>query len=130
MMDPDKPKRGRPPKTTQGIDKLEKNDKKTDRKPNGFFDTGNPGGPGRPKTIPELKAAFLAATPEQVEYLQKLKDDPKARVADRIRAAEIIIDHGIGRAPQEVTVTPNSKLTVILDSALAKELTREDETNR
>ena len=40
----------------------------------------------------KASAAFLAATPEQVEYLQKLKDDPKARVADRIRAAEIIAD--------------------------------------
>ena len=86
------------------------------------FGKGNPGGPGRPKTDPEIKAMFKAATPRAAEFLVKVIADTKARVGDRIKAAEVIIDHGLGKAAQEISITGDSKLVISFDPILKEEL--------
>ena len=86
--------------------------------PTNAFKPGCKPGPGRPKTKPELKAAFLALVPQAVEYLGKVIQDPHTRALDRIHAAEIITDHGIGRAPQEVELSGGANLTIVFDKTL------------
>ena len=71
-----------------------------DRDPiTGRFVKGNTGG-GR-KPLPEdLKDAFQLSGREALETLLAVMRDKKARNADRIRAAEIILDRGYGKPKQ------------------------------
>jgi hypothetical protein len=91
----------------------------------GRFQKGNPGNPeapGRPKTDPEIKALFKGATLAAAKYLISLIGNPKARPADRIKAAEVIIDHGIGKAAQEIQVTGERTFQIVFDPILREEL--------
>jgi hypothetical protein len=84
---------------------------------------------GRPKTDPEIKALFKGATPEAAKYLISLIGNPKARPADRIKAAEVIIDHGIGKAAQEIQVTGERNFNIVFDPILKEELGAAPEAN-
>jgi hypothetical protein len=96
--------------------------KKRGRPPKKPFEVGNPGGPGRPKTDPEIKAMFKAATPEAAEYLIGLIRNAKSRPADRIRACEIIFDRGYGKPAQEVQITGDRTFNIVFDPILKEEL--------
>ena len=95
---------------------LPKNGKKTGRDPKtGRFVAGNSCG-GR-KPIPEdLKEAFQLSGHEALDVLLSVMRDKKARNADRIKAAEIILDRGYGRPRQAVAVEPaeNSNSGVVI----------------
>jgi hypothetical protein len=80
---------------------------------------------GRPRTPAEMKEAFKAATPEAIDYLVKLIRNKKARTSDRIRACEIIIDHGLGKAPQEIQFSGDAPLTIVFDPILRQEFAPE-----
>jgi hypothetical protein len=82
----------------------------------------SPNPSGRPKTPAEMKEAFRAHTPEAIDYLGRLVMDETARPADRIRAAEIIIDHGIGKAAQELQITGERNFSISFDPVLREEL--------
>lgn len=73
--------------------------------------SGNPG--GRVAMDPELKKAVQGWAKESLEFLAKVKDDDKAATRDRIKAAEVLIDRGFGKAIQTVdaNVTESKPLT-------------------
>lgn len=62
--------------------------------------SGNPG--GRPKMPAELKEACKALTPDCINVLASIVNNPKSRDGDRIKAAEVIMDRGYGKAIQSV----------------------------
>ena len=62
--------------------------------------SGNRG--GRPRIPDEVKQALLAATPDAVAELVRLSNSAQ-RDADRISAAEIIIERVLGKAAQPIT---------------------------
>ncbi len=73
----------------------------------GRFLPGNSGG-GR-KPLPEdLRDRFQTAGPEALDMLLAVMRDKKARAADRIRAAEIILDRGWGKPRQAVEIDSSS----------------------
>ena len=94
-----------------------------------LFQKGNPGNPksngkpgGRPRVDPDAKAMFKGATPEAAKYLISLLRSKKARGADKIKAAEVIIDHGLGKAVQEINLNGNMRTVISFDPILKEEL--------
>lgn len=71
----------------------------------------NPG--GRPKIPEDIKQAFKDLTPKAIETLQKILDDDNAKYADKIKAAEIIMDRGYGKPTQALDVDVNKLPQVI-----------------
>jgi len=57
---------------------------------------------GRKKLPEELRTAFRAEGYRALDVLLAVMMDPEARTADRIRAAEIILDRGYGKPAQAV----------------------------
>lgn len=81
----------------------------------GRFLPGNSGG-GR-KALPEdVREKLQGAGPEAVDTLLAVMRDKKARAADRIRAAEIVLNHGFGKPRQaiELESTTNDGCGVVL----------------
>lgn len=69
----------------------------------GRFQKGVSGNRGGRKRLPDdLKDALRAACPEALRVLVSVLEDEKARDADRLRAAEIILDRGYGKPTQAV----------------------------
>ena len=107
---------------------MPKNGKKTGRDPiTGRFVAGNSCG-GR-KPIPEnLREAFQILGHDALEMLRSVMLDKNARNADRIKAAEIILDRGYGRPRQALDFEQNDNrcgiviLPARLDGEEAKEL--------
>ena len=87
---------------------LPKNGKKPGRDPvTGRFTAGNSCG-GR-KPVPEdLKEAFQLSGHEALAVLLSVMRDKRARNADRIKAAEIILDRGYGKPRQAVELDAQS----------------------
>jgi len=75
------------------------------------FQPGNPGG-GRPKMPEELKAAFKALAPKALETLKEIMSG-EGKDSDRIKAAEVILDRGYGKATQPIDATMEGTLQVI-----------------
>lgn len=86
---------------------MPKNGKKTGHDPiTGRFVAGNSCG-GR-KPIPEdLREAFQLLGHDALEMLRSVMLDENARNADRIKAAEIILDRGYGRPWQALDFEPS-----------------------
>lgn len=67
------------------------------------FEPGKSGNPsGRPKVAHELASAFQAHGLEALEVLLAVMRNRKARGQDRIRAAEVILERGFGKALQPI----------------------------
>lgn len=62
--------------------------------------SGNPG--GRPKLDPKIKKALVKATPMAIEALVSILKDATAKHADKVKAAEIILDKVLGKNPLEI----------------------------
>lgn len=73
--------------------------------------SGNAG--GRPKVPEELREAFREACPVALKTLVRVVKDPKAKDADRIRAAEAILDRGYGKPVQAVDVDASAVQQVV-----------------
>lgn len=73
--------------------------------------SGNPS--GRPKIPEDIKQAFKDLTPKAIETLQKILDDDDAKYADKIKAAEIIMDRGYGKPTQAVDLDVNKLPQVV-----------------
>ena len=54
---------------------------------------------------PDLKRSFQEAGVDSLRVLLSILQDEEARAADRIRAAEIILDRGYGRPGQSVELS-------------------------
>ena len=74
----------------------------------GRFLPGNKGG-GRTKMPEELRKDFRKLSPKALKVLKSILLDDEARQADRIKAAEIILDRGYGKPPQAVSVSPGDE---------------------
>lgn len=70
----------------------------------GYFKPNDPRrGPGGRRVMPpELRNALDAATPAAVKLLHDTVNDEAARLSDRIRAAEVILDRAFGKPTQAV----------------------------
>ena len=79
----------------------------------GRFMPGNRSG-GRPKLSEDLKQAFKDASPAALAVLVTILSDESARDADRIRAAEIILDRGYGKPVQAVDLDTNAVPQVVI----------------
>ena len=67
------------------------------------FKPGNPGG-GRRAMPQEVRAALDAAAPEAIAFLARVLNDSQARTVDRIRAAEALLDRGLGKPGQQIEI--------------------------
>ena len=73
--------------------------------------SGNPG--GRPKMPEEIRDMFREISPRACEVLCDIINDHKAKNADRIRAAEVILDRAWGKPRQQVDLDTAGVPTVI-----------------
>ena len=94
------------------------------------FKPGNPGGPGRPKMPEELREAFRALAPEAIETLHQVMKTGE-RDGDRVRAAEVILERGWGKAPaapedREAMKEAARPLSVVSSADLAAVLAKPD----
>ncbi len=79
------------------------------------FQPGQSGNPsGRPKIPEDIRIAFREAVPEALETLKKIVASPTAKDADKIRAAEVILDRSYGKAPQSMEIEAKSMPPVII----------------
>lgn len=79
----------------------------------GRFTSGNKGG-GRPRVPEELRSAFQKFSSDALDVLVEIMSSPGAKDADRIRAAEVILDRGWGKAPQSVDLETGGTLRLEL----------------
>jgi len=84
-----------------------------DPKTGRFVKGGNPHG-GRKKLPEDLKQAFRDVCPQALETLRGILENDEARDADRIRAAEIILDRGYGKAVQAVDLDGSAIPQVVI----------------
>lgn len=72
--------------------------------------SGNPG--GRPKMPEELKEAFKALAPQALKTLADVMNNGE-KDSDRVKASEIILDRGYGKASQPIDATLEGAIQVI-----------------
>ena len=81
------------------------NNKETVKKraPGRPFEKGRSGNPGgRPKKDPAVADALVAGGLKAAQFMVGVLDDPEAKLADRQRAAEYILDRLLGKATQPI----------------------------
>ena len=85
----------------------EKQEVKRDNK--GRFVKGQSGNKqGRQKIPEDIKQAFRSLAPDCCRVLCSIVNDESARHADRIKAAEVILDRGWGKPVQSVDLDASS----------------------
>ena len=85
-----------------------KDSEKKQRDPKtGRFLPGNKAG-GRVAMPEDMKQAFRALAPDCCRVLCQIVNDESARQADRIKAAEVILDRGFGKPVQAVDLDASS----------------------
>lgn len=73
------------------------------RRPDGRFSHGNRANPGgRPKSVARVVALARQHTEEAIRNLAEIMGDPGQKGAARVKAAEVLLDRGWGKAPQTV----------------------------
>jgi len=75
------------------------------------FEPGNKSG-GRPKMPEELKEAFKALAPQALKTLTDVMNNG-SRDGDRVKAAEVILDRGYGKATQPIDASLEGSIQVI-----------------
>lgn len=79
----------------------------------GRFLPGNRSG-GRKELPPEIKEMCRALTPQAIEIAKRIMLDDDQKASDRLRAVEIILDRGYGKAVQAVELPPDSIPQVVI----------------
>lgn len=72
--------------------------------PNSLANLKKGGSPGRKPEPPEIKAMFLAASPEAAELLINTMKDSDVKIDIRVDCANEILNRGIGKAAQSVAI--------------------------
>lgn len=94
----------------------EKQEVKRDNK--GRFVKGQSGNKqGRQKIPEDIKQMFRSLAPDCCKVLCEIVNDPSARQADRIKAAEVILDRGFGKPVQAVDLDASSIPQVVFMGA-------------
>ena len=88
--------------------------KKQGRDEKGRFAKGNKSNGGRPKMPEEIREAFQKACPDALEVLIAIMSNERAKDTDRIRAAEVILDRGYGKAPQSIDLDAGGAIQIEL----------------
>ena len=65
--------------------------------------SGNPG--GRPKVLGDVQELARQRSPEAINTLATIMDDPKAPPAARVAAANSLLDRGYGKPTQPISQT-------------------------
>lgn len=94
----------------------------------GRFTKGNKEGNGRPKQDPAVKDALASGGLKAAQFMVSVLDDPEAKVADKQRAAEYILDRLLGKAAQPIVADVfKSEKPLTLDEcfAIAEEVLHE-----
>ena len=60
----------------------------------------------RPLDIEAIKELAIREAPAAMRTLARIHADPKVPAKDRIRAAEIIVEHAIGKPTQSIAAVP------------------------
>lgn len=74
--------------------------------------SGNPG--GRPKIAAEIKEMALCLCPEAIKFTAELMRNSEADFRDRLRAAENLLDRGLGKPVQAIMTPEGENLRVEL----------------
>ena len=86
------------------------------------FEKGKSGTPrGRPKSPPDVRDMFKAATPAAAKLLIKTIDDEDAPLALRMDAAKTVIDRVYGKATQPIDGNLDATLQIVMSDE-AREL--------
>ena len=102
----------------EALEVLEKGKKKAGRDSKGRFVKGEyKGGPGRASIPEDIKQMFRSLAPDCCKVLCEIVNDPSARQADRIKAAEVILDRGWGKPVQSVDLDASSIPQVVFVGA-------------
>jgi hypothetical protein len=72
---------------------------------------------GRQKIPEDIKQAFRSLAPDCCRVLCSIVNDESARHADRIKAAEVILDRGFGKPVQAVDLDASSIPQVVFMGA-------------
>ena len=77
--------------------------------------SGNPG--GRPKDIQGVTRLARKLCPKALRRLAEILDDPEAANSDKVRAAQVILDRGLGKVDVVVEEKPAAPFYLPLDEA-------------
>jgi Family of unknown function (DUF5681) len=80
--------------------------------------SGNPG--GRPKVIGVVQDLARQHTSEAINTLAEIMNDEKAQPAQRIVAAQVMLDRGWGKPVQALEGIVNNRLEVIIKDATSR----------
>lgn len=84
----------------------------------GRFQKGKSGNPSGRKKVPEdIKKAFKAHSMDALTVLVSIINDATAKDADKIRAAEVILDRAYGKPQQSVEVEQTNIPQVVFVNA-------------
>ena len=81
--------------------------------------SGNPG--GRPRVLGDVQELARERSPEAINTLAAIMDDPKAPQAARVAAANSLLDRGYGKPTQPISQT----LTKIDPTTLVRDIKTE-----
>lgn len=73
--------------------------------------TNNPN--GRPKMPRVVRDRFQGAASHVPEFMQAIMNDTSEKTADRIRAAEVILDRAYGKPTQHTELDANVKTSLV-----------------
>lgn len=105
-----------PKKKTEDVQRI--GNKLAGRDAKGRFVKGHgESGAGRPKMPEDMKKAFRELAPDCCKVLCQIVNDESARHADRIKAAEVILDRGFGKPVQSVDIDASSIPQVVFMGA-------------
>jgi hypothetical protein len=72
----------------------------------------SPNPSGRPKTPDEIKEMFRLRTPEAVAAVFQILNSQKSTKMEKLKAADIILDRGLGKPRQEFEVIDDTQIIV------------------
>ena len=82
----------------------------------------SPNPSGRPKALIEVIELARKHTPEAIAALASIMNNKEAMDSARVKAAEVLLDRGWGKAPQHITIDDQPAETSLADTELGGRL--------